>query len=291
MELGITKLRSEGNARSPRSSAEPKAAAQAQAGVSPPHRAQNRRALGTPAAVPQEPEDPCAQPGAPPPHRTQNRRALGTPAAAVHNHFTEHGNSGSAFNLQSAISIILIAALIVPNGWAQTPAPQPQAPKGGQGLYRLRVESELVLVNVVVRDKQGKPVTGLTRDDFTLLEDGKAQRVSSFDFENLETAPLIAGGPSQQATNGPAGKTKPILTAKDADEALSNKRVIVLFFDLSSMGPDEIERSVQAAKKYVQDKMTSADLIAIVSLASSLRLDQDFTGDQARLLHVLNRFS
>src|SRR6476646_1633163 len=177
MELGITKLRSEGNARSPH--------------------AQNRRVLGTPAPVPQEPEDPCAQPGAPPPHRTQNRRALGTPAAAVHNHFTEHGNSGSAFNLQSAVSIILIAALIVPNGWAQTPALQPQAPKGGQGLYRLRVESELVLVNVVVRDKQGKPVTGLTRDDFTLLEDGKAQRVSSFDFENLDTTPLTAGaGPS-----------------------------------------------------------------------------------------------
>ena len=51
------------------------------------------------------------------------------------------------------------------------------------------------------------------------------------------------------------------------------------------------ERSVQAARKYIQTKMTSADLIAIVTLASSLRLDQDFTGDQARLLRVLNRFS
>jgi VWFA-related protein len=198
----------------------------------------------------------------------------------------------SIFSLRQMISMALIAALCFTSAVSQTPAPpQPQATKSGQGLYRLRVESELVLVNVVARDKQGKPVTGLTRDDFTLLEDGKAQRVSSFDFENLDTTPMIAGGPSQQSTNGPAGKTKPILTAKDADEALSNKRVIVLFFDLSSLGPDEAERSVQAAKKYVQTKMTSADLIAIVTLASSLRLDQDFTGDQARLLHVLNRLS
>src|SRR5689334_14363528 len=122
----------------------------------------------------------------------------------------------SIFSLRQMISMALIAALCFTSAVSQTPAPQPQAQptKGGQGLYRLRVESELVLVNVVVRDKQGKPVTGLTRDDFTLLEDGKAQRVSSFDFENLDTTPLTASGPLQQATNVPATKTKPILTAK-----------------------------------------------------------------------------
>jgi VWFA-related protein len=194
---------------------------------------------------------------------------------------------------QQMVSTGLIAALLFTTAMAQTPATKPQTAKDDKGLYRLRVESELVLVNVVVRDKQGKPVTGLKQDDFTLLEDGKSQRVSSFDFENLDMAPLTASnGPSQQTTNGPAAApAKPILTAKDADQALSNKRVMVLFFDLSSMGPDETERSVQAAKKYVQTKMTSADLIAVVTLASSLRLEQDFTGDQARLLRVLNRFS
>src|SRR5260370_19178153 len=57
------------------------------------------------------------------------------------------------------------------------------------------------------------------------------------------------------------------------------------------MDPDQTQRAVDAAKKYVQSKMTSADMIAIVSLASSLRLDQDFTNDQARLLRVLNRFT
>jgi len=57
------------------------------------------------------------------------------------------------------------------------------------------------------------------------------------------------------------------------------------------MSPDETERAVDAAKKYVQTKMTRADMIGIVSLASSLRLDQDFTNDQARLLRVLNRYT
>src|SRR5262249_44108685 len=159
------------------------------------------------------------------------------------------------------------------------------------GEYKFRVESQLVLVNVVARDKSGKPVTDLKREDFTVLEDGKPQKISSFDFENLDSKPLSAAGPSQQTVDSkPAApaQSRPLLTRKDAEEALSNKRVIVLFFDLGSMDADQTQRAVDAAKKYVETKMTRADMIAIVSLASSLRLDQDFTNDQARLLRVLN---
>src|SRR5882762_4964678 len=102
---------------------------------------------------------------------------------------------------QPVVSVALIAALMLAPGAAQTPAQQPQPAK--QDLYKFRVESELVLVNVVARDKQGKPVTDLKREDFTLLEDGKPQRVSSFDFENLDTAPMVAAsGPAQQTSNG-----------------------------------------------------------------------------------------
>ncbi len=163
------------------------------------------------------------------------------------------------------------------------------------------MESELVLVNVVVRDKQGKPVTGLKAEDFTLLEEGKPQKISSFDFENLDTTPLIAGsgpasGPTQQSSTetSPAQAAKPaapMISRKDAEDALSNKRVIVLFFDLSSMSPDETQRAVDSARNYIDKKMTAADMISIISLASSLRLDQDFTADRARLLRVLKRFS
>ena len=194
-----------------------------------------------------------------------------------------------------AVALGLVAAMMFSSVSAQTPSspsqqPQPQA-RSQQGLLKFRVETDLVLVNVTVRDKHGLPVMGLKKEDFTLLEDGKPQQVSSFDFENLDTAPLTAGGPSQTSVNEAAAPAKPILSRKDAEEALNNKRVIVLFFDLSSLGPDETQRSVDAARKYVQTKMTAADMIAIVSLASSLRLDQDFTADRARLLRVLNRFT
>jgi VWFA-related protein len=199
--------------------------------------------------------------------------------------------------MRQMVALALVCVLAFAGAAGQSSPQQPQDDRDKQGLYRMRVESELVLVNVVARDKQGKLVPDLKREDFTVLEDGKPQRVSSFDFENLGMQPLVAAGPSQQSSNGSTSAApsttpaKPILTAKDADQALSNKRVMVLFFDLTSMAPDETERAVQAAKKYVQTKMTTADLIAIISLASSLRLDQDFTNDQARLLRVLNRFS
>ena len=194
------------------------------------------------------------------------------------------------------IAITTIIMLVLTSLPAQTPSqPSGQTQKTSQqGGFRIRVETELVLVNVVARDKQGKPVSDLKQEDFTLLEDGKPQHVTTFDFENLDTAPLnsvAANGPSQQTVTEQPAPSKPLLTSKDMEQELSNKRVIVLFFDLSSLQPDELQRSVDAAKKYVQTKMTAADMIAIVSLGSSLRLDLDFTGDRARLVRALNRFT
>src|SRR5215813_9497882 len=189
------------------------------------------------------------------------------------------------------IAITLIVALLFSSLSAQTPAPQSQK-TSQQGAFRIKVETELVLVNVVARDKQGRPVQDLKADDFTLLEDGKTQHITSFDSENLDTTPINAAGPSQQTVADQSStSSKPLLTSKGVEQELNNKRVIVLFFDLTSLQPDELQRSVDAAKKYVQNKMTAADMIAIVSLASSLRLDADFTNDRARLLRVLNRFT
>src|SRR6202046_5120352 len=52
--------------------------------------------------------------------------------------------------------------------------------------YTLRVESDLVLVNVTVKDKRGNIIANLKPEDFTILEDGKAQKVISFDIENMD---------------------------------------------------------------------------------------------------------
>src|SRR5437762_11576754 len=65
-----------------------------------------------------------------------------------------------------------------------------QAP--GQPRAVFRQGTELILVNVVVRDTRGVVVRGLTKDDFSIREDNKPQTISTFDFEDLGT-PVISG--------------------------------------------------------------------------------------------------
>jgi VWFA-related protein len=164
----------------------------------------------------------------------------------------------------------------------QTPAQAPQA---------IRVATELVLVNVVARDKKGNLVRDLKREDFTVLEDGQKQQVSSFDFEKIDelalagqTTPTATG--SEAAVPGAAPSARPQATIDARD-----RRLILLFFDFSAMEVDQIDRAVDSAKKYVNAKMQSADLIAIVSLSTNMRLDLDFTDDKKKVLSVLNAYN
>jgi VWFA-related protein len=68
-------------------------------------------------------------------------------------------------------------------------------------------------------------------------------------------------------------------------EELRNHRLIVLFFDLTSMQPEDLDRAVEAAQEFLRNKMQPADLVALVSLGDTLKVDQDFTADKNALLH------
>jgi VWFA-related protein len=160
--------------------------------------------------------------------------------------------------------------------------------------YTFKVQTELVLVNVTVRDKNGNLVRDLKPQDFTILEDNKPQKVSSFDIENVDAvatqdvaqAKPLPGTASQPTA--PAGAGTP---ATDSTSQFKDRRLIVLFFDLSAMEPDEIDRAVTSAQHFVDTQMAPADLVSIVSLGSSLLVNQDFTADRALLKKQLDAFS
>ena len=149
--------------------------------------------------------------------------------------------------------------------------------------------SELVLVNVTVRDKNGNPVRDLKREDFTVMEDNKAQQVVSFDLENTDAVLSTAASELSllQADQTPAAAS----TQTTETSPLKDRRLIVLFFDLSSMQPDEIERAAKAAQNYVDRQMSPADLVSVLSLGSSLKVNQDFTSDKTALLKVIESFN
>jgi VWFA-related protein len=166
------------------------------------------------------------------------------------------------------------------------PPPSQQLPQGRQAPYKVRVTSELVLVNVVARDKKGNLIRGLKKEDFTVMEDGKKQEVSTFDFENVDE--LAAAGATVTGVAGQSGllhsSDQPLIEVRD-------RRLMLLFFDFSAMDPEQIERSVDAAQKFVKTQMKPADLIAMVSLSTNMQVDLDFTADRAKVLSTLGAYT
>ncbi len=155
--------------------------------------------------------------------------------------------------------------------------------------FVLKVNGELVLTNVVARDaKTGELVQGLKQSDFSIYENGKQQHIDSFDFESVEMAtPLKEATVSGLATGAANGKAAVVAKPED----LRNHRLIVMFFDLTSMQPEDLDRSVEAAQAFLKTTMQAADLVALVSLGNTLKVDQDFTADKNALLHEVGAYN
>ncbi|HEX5283850.1 MAG TPA: VWA domain-containing protein [Bryocella sp.] len=187
-------------------------------------------------------------------------------------------------------------AMLLGGSPQQAPAPAPPAPDT-QGTavqqtaagYTLSVNANIVLTNVVVRDrKTGALVKNLKASDFQIFENGKPQKIASFDYENVDEAAALA----EKTVSGKATIADLLERSFGSDpEKLKDHRLIVMFFDLSSMQDEDIDRAVDAAKDYVNQKMQPADLVAMVSMSTGLNLDQDFTSDKNALLRVLAAYN
>ena len=170
---------------------------------------------------------------------------------------------------------------------APRPAPSRQAAR--QSGFRFKVNTNLVLVNVVVRDKQGNLVRGMGKDDFQLLEDGKPQTIADFGFEDVDA--LAIAGQNGPTVSGLAGAPSAPPSDPQTPEEMRNRRIIILFFDFTAMDPEQIDRSVASARKFVQKQMSPADLVGVVSLSSALNLDLDLTANHDRINRVLDSYT
>jgi VWFA-related protein len=160
--------------------------------------------------------------------------------------------------------------------------------------YTFHAQTEIVLVNITVRDKSGKFVEGLKPEDFKILEDGKPQKILSFDIENTDAIPTFsvaqASTTLSQPASAPTATASPV-PSTSPEAQFKDHRLIVLFFDLSAMEPDEIDRSATAAENYIDKQMAPADLVSVVSLGNDLEVNQDFTSDKQQLKKVLAGFN
>jgi VWFA-related protein len=145
-----------------------------------------------------------------------------------------------------------------------------------------RSSTNLVTVNVLVRGKDGKPIEGLKKEDFLVTENGKPQMLSVLEFQQLGMEPLGSVSVQEEPAAPNAGMA--------GSKRFRDRRLLVLYFDFSGMSIAEQMRTQQAAQQFIRDKLTASDLVSILSFASSLRTDLEFTADRQQMLDTIQKF-
>jgi VWFA-related protein len=155
------------------------------------------------------------------------------------------------------------------------PPPPPEAPKGF-GKNGIKQNVDLVQIDATITDGHGAAIKGLKMENFQLSEEGKSQVITGvdyFDVEKIETA-----GNTEDAT--PVTIDLKTSNPEELRPIVRSHRMIVLFFDLTSMAPEDLLRSTDAAMKFLKEQMTPADLIEIVTFGTQFRINVPFTNQK-----------
>src|SRR5215813_3129078 len=186
---------------------------------------------------------------------------------------------------QSSISLLLILLLAIPA------TPQQQE----KGIAKFSTTRQLVVVDVTAKDKSGKPIKGMKPSDFLIAEDGKKQNIEVFEYQELEETVAPEAAPTLKQREEPKPDDKPaapvvksltanqIAPSKPGEVKYRDRRLLVMFFDLTSMPIQDQIRAQTAAQKFIKTQMQPSDLMAIMTFSSNLDVKQDFTDDKDSL--------
>jgi VWFA-related protein len=178
-----------------------------------------------------------------------------------------HGRAAAGLML-----MLLVAGAIVRAGQA------PQTPT-------FRVAVDYVEVDALVTDAQGNYVRDLKKEDFQIFEDGKPQTISNF------VPVVIPVERSEQALFTAA--TKPIEPDVQTNEKGFNGRVYVMVLDSAHTLPQNTNLMRNAAKKFINEKLGSNDLMAVVTArgaAGGADDGQEFTNNKRLLTAAVEKF-
>ncbi len=186
----------------------------------------------------------------------------------------------------------IVATLL--SGLLLASAQNEPVPRGG---FKFETTTQLVVANVEVKDKSGNPIEGLKASDFTISEDGKAQKIAVFEFQRLEEpvavpaerALIPRGAAGAPAATPAAKKAAPVQIApsKPGEIRYRDRRLLVMFFDLTSMPIADQLRAQKAALKFLNSQMTASDMMAVMTFSSDLKVLQDFTDDRDALIKTI----
>jgi VWFA-related protein len=169
--------------------------------------------------------------------------------------------------------IIGLLAFLLPchSLWAQSTKSRQQPENKGGPTFKLPVD--VIVVSVVVTDKDGNPVTDLTQRDFKVFEDGKPQAIQTFSLESYAPIQSSSATPSNPVSRG----------SESPDT--NNRRphmISIIIDDFLSIPDDHFLSVTNAITKFIETDMGLEDQIEIFSLSERIRYP--FSNDKQALL-------
>ena len=182
---------------------------------------------------------------------------------------------------------ILLAAQFVASAFAQqptpTPPPQQQPQQQPETEDVVRITTNLVQVDAVVTDKDGKIVTDLKPEEVEIFEDGREQKITHFSYNVTETAE-----PAKETKSSPADKNAPpVPPSRFRPEDI--RRTIALVVDDLGLSFESTYFVRRALKKFVDEQMQPGDLVAIIRTSGGMGALQQFTSDKRQLYAAIER--
>ena len=140
------------------------------------------------------------------------------------------------------------------------------------------IEVRVANVDVVVLDKTGKPIVGLSKDDFQLFENGKQQPLTN--FYEMRSQTLATASDATAAAAAPAAAPEPPAEAR--------KRSIVVFLDATSIAVFSRNKALDSIQHLLSTLVRDGDDAMIVNWTRGLEVVQPFTGDRAAIDRALD---
>ena len=141
------------------------------------------------------------------------------------------------------------------------------------------IEVRVTNIDVVVTDRSGHPVTGLTRDDFEIFENGRPQAVTNF----YEVAPE---SPEQLPVTG---SRLPSITGNGQPATEARQRRLIIFIDNYSIHPFQRRKIFESIDRSIDTLLRPGDEASVVVWYRGLKIEQSFTPDAALLRKAITR--
>src|SRR6266446_598347 len=181
---------------------------------------------------------------------------------------------------RSILLVIMLGVLVVPAQSQEKKEPK----KSPDDDEVIRVTSNLVSLDVIVKDKKGKAITDLKPEDFAVSENGVPQKIEFFDA-TLTTSEAAQPTRPNDPTQPPNDSTRP----KSRTPSGFPRNIIALVLDGQSTELANLKHVREGMVKYIRERISDSDSVALFAISGGLQLLQPFTQDKARLIAVVEK--